>query len=215
MFSPTRSVYFSCDKKEIHYQLSRSKHKPTCILARYPTQLLQYLCVISVLWVHSSIPHSQSKGTTWHCRLQFFSMLVSLCDNTISWAQLSILSSVACKANNPSCFAFFLFPWILPVERCSNSSLGRSIHHCPSHSSLAISTWDALQKESLPKKAVLREGKSIHHVIGALIPVKRKEGDSQKLPIRSIPSSITKEEREGRSLDHLSSSDSLSISREE
>ena len=142
-------------------------------------------------------------------------MMVSLLNKRRSQGQLSILSSEMCNMKGPSCRASSRLPWKLPVERCNTSSLVRSIHHCLSHSSLAISTWDALQKESLPKKAVLREGKSIHHVIGALIPVKRKEGDSQKLPIRSIPSSITKEEREGRSLDHLSSSDSLSISREE
>ena len=197
-----------------HYQLSRSKHKPTCILARHPTQLLQYLCVIPLLWVHSSIPHSQRKGTTWHCRLQFFSMMVSLCDNTTTLAQLSILSSLAFKTNRPSCFTFFSFPWRLFAERCNNSRLGRSIHHCPSHSSLAISTWYVRLKALLPKKAVFREGRSIHHVLGTLIPVKRKEGDSPKLPIRSIPSSITKEERAGRSMDQLPSSDSLSISRE-
>ena len=113
-----------------------------------------------------------------------------------------------------SCFVLSTFPWRLFAERCSNSSLGRSIHHYPSHSSLAISTWDVRPKEPLPKKAVFREGKSIHHVLDTLIPVKRKEGESQKLPTVSIPSSITKEERAGRSIDQLSLSYSLSMSKE-
>ena len=142
-------------------------------------------------------------------------MMVSLLNKRRSHGQLSILSSEMCNMKGPSCRASSRLPWKLPVERCNTASLVRSIHHCPSHSSLAISTWDVRLKALLPKKAVFREGRSIHHVLGTLIPVKRKEGDSQKLPIRSIPSSITKEEREGRSMDQLPSSDSLSISREE
>ena len=142
-------------------------------------------------------------------------MMVSLLNERRSHGQLSILSSEMCNMKGPSCRASSRLPWKLPVERCNTASLVRSIHHCPSHSSLAISTWDALQKANSPKKAVFREGRSIHHVLDTLIPVKWKEEESKKLPKPSIPSSITKEEREGRSNDQMSISDSLSISREE
>ena len=198
-----------------HFQPPGSKRIAEWFLARNHTRMQRYLRMIALLYSHSSIPQSQRKGTIRQHYRRISSMMANLLNKIKTQSPLSTLSSELYNLKGPSCRVSFRLPWKLLTERCSNSSLGRSIHHCPSHSSLAISTWDALQKESLPKKAVLREGKSIHHVIGALIPVKRKEGDSQKLPIRSIPSSITKEEREGRSMDHLSSSDSLSISREE
>ena len=141
-------------------------------------------------------------------------MMVSLLNKRRSHGQLSILSSEMCNMKGPSCRASSRLPWKLPVERCNTASLVRSIHHCPSHSSLAISTWDVRPKANSPKKAVFREGRSIHHVLDTLIPVKRKEGELQKLPTVSIPSSITKEERAGRSIDQLSLSYSLSMSKE-
>ena len=198
-----------------HFQPPGSKRIAEWFLARNHTRMQRYLRMIALLYSHSSIPQSQRKGTIRQHYRRISSMMANLLNKIKTQSPLSTLSSELYNLKGPSCRVSFRLPWKLLTERCSNSSLGRSIHHCPSHSSLAISTWDALLKANLPKKAVFREGRSVHHVPDILIPVMWKEGDSQKLPKPLIPSSITKEEREGRSIDNLSSSNSLSISREE
>ena len=183
-------------------------------MARNHTQMQRYLRMIAIPCSYSSIPQSQRKGTIRQHYIPISSTMANLLNKIETQAQLSTLSSEMFNTTGPSCRVSSVLPRKHPVERCNTSSLGRSIHHCPSHSSLAISTWDVSSKEPLPKKAVFREGRSIHHVLDSLTPVMWKEGELIKLPIPSIPSSITKEERAGRSMDQMSSSDSLSISKE-
>ena len=127
-----------------HFQPSGSKRITEWLLARNHTQMQRYLLMIALPCSHSSIPQSQRKGTIRQHYRWVSSMMVNLLNQRRSHGQLSILSSELYNMTGPSCRVSSTLPWILPVERRNTSSLGRSIHHCPSHSSLAISTWDAL-----------------------------------------------------------------------